>query len=482
MNTFFQQVPAQKIATLGPLVDIQELRAPGLHIQSFVFQPGESWCILGANDSGLERFCDLFSNRIPASEIKAQRCLLPPHPGVLSFQSQQDIFEDELRKDDTDFIGRLDPGTAARAFLRNPEQYHDLVSLFSLQRVLDQGYRQLSSGQARKLCLLAQISHGCRFLVLETPYEGLDAQSCTDLDHILDQLQKQGLALLVLVHNHGDIPSWCSHLAIMHKGEITRQGATDSIRPAAAALFQAQSSLFQVTIEEFRAERREETEGRQGASLIRLRQGFARYGEREVFSNLDLDINEGDHTLISGPNGCGKSTLLHLITGDHPLCYANDLHIFGTRRGSGESIWDIRKHMGIVSPDLHRSYRASGSVLAVVLSGLFDSIGLYDKTGAGQRQQAMRWLERLHLEDKAKLPFRRLSYGEQRLILLARALIKVPRLLILDEPSQGLDASRRNALLHFLAEVAKANICTILYVSHREDEHRDFFCQRISFS
>ena len=213
-----------------------------------------------------------------------------------------------------------------------------------------------------------------------------------------------------------------------------------------------------------------------------MKNGFARYGEVEVFAGLDLTINRGDHTLITGPNGCGKSTLLQILTGDHPLCYANDLIMFGKKRGSGESIWELKRQMGIVSPDLHRNHRVSGSGLAIVLSGLFDTIGLYDAPSQAQQQRARRWLERLGMAARAGQPFRRLSYGEQRLLLLARALIKGPQLLILDEPTQGLDEGNRRALLDFLAEIAAEQLATIVYVSHRQDEFRPFFSQQIRFS
>jgi molybdate transport system ATP-binding protein len=138
--------------------------------------------------------------------------------------------------------------------------------------------------------------------------------------------------------------------------------------------------------------------------------------------------------------------------------------------------------MGIVSPDLHRNHRVSGSALAIVLSGLFDTIGLYDTPSQTQQQRGRRWLARLGLAAKAGQPFRRLSYGEQRLLLLARALIKAPQLLILDEPTQGLDEGNRKALLDFLAGIADEQLATIVYVSHRQDEYRTFFSQRVRFS
>ncbi len=465
----------------GAQIILRGLRTPELCIEDFSSHPGEAWCFLGANGSGMETLCDLLTGEAEAGAVTA-RFEAPAHPGVLSFKGQQAIFEAELRRDETDFIGYTDPGTPARAFIRDAEAHLDLIRLFGLERALDQGYRQLSSGQARKLCLLAQISQGASFLILETPYEGLDRQSCADLDQVLGRLHRQGLAVLIFVHNIGDVPSWCTHLAVIREGLMILRGPLEETLPAARELFAKRSALFRVTVEELRGERRQEADGGSGGELVLLRRGFAGYDGREVFRGLDLTIREGGHTLITGPNGCGKSTLLHLITGDHPLCYANDLHIFGCRRGAGESIWDIKKQMGIVSADLHRNYRVGGTALAVVVSGLFDSIGLYAHPSEAQKRQGLRWLARLHLAAKAARPFRQLSYGEQRLILIARALIKVPRLLVLDEPTQGLDEPNRKALLDFLEEIAAGGICTILYVSHREDEHRDFFTQHIAFS
>jgi molybdate transport system ATP-binding protein len=168
-----------------------------------------------------------------------------------------------------------------------------------------------------------------------------------------------------------------------------------------------------------------------------------------------------------------------MITGDNPKCYANDLRIFGIQRGSGESIWELKRDMGIVSPDLHRNYRAPGTTRQVVLSGLFDSIGLYRRPTGIQERRAMQWLEWIGLAGRAGQPFRRLSFAEQRLVLIARALIKLPRLLILDEPTQGLDNHNRAGLLDFLEQIAANRISTVLYVSHRQDEYRPFFRRHI---
>ncbi len=142
----------------------------------------------------------------------------------------------------------------------------------------------------------------------------------------------------------------------------------------------------------------------------------------------------------------------------------------------------IKKKMGIVSADLHRNYIVPGSVMDCVLSGLYDSIGLYTIPTEEDRKKAAAWLARISLAHKADTPLRTLSYADQRLALIARALIKLPPLLILDEPTQGLDRANRNSLLDFLGEVARENLSTILYVSHREDEFRDFFTTHLQLA
>jgi molybdate transport system ATP-binding protein len=203
------------------LIAIEQLVAEGLRIDRFAAGPGEAWCLIGGNGSGLEQLCDVIAGETIA--FCAGLLRLPPNLGVLSFKRQQSIFEAELRKDDTDFLDRIDPGTPARDFLTDIAGHRRLIELFSLTELLDRGYRQLSSGQARKLCLLQQITRGVGFLVLENPYEGLDRSSCRELDRVLSELRDQGVGLLVLVGNTGDIPLWCTHIAGFKDGTLAVQ-------------------------------------------------------------------------------------------------------------------------------------------------------------------------------------------------------------------------------------------------------------------
>ena len=186
--------------------------------------------------------------------------------------------------------------------------------------------------------------------------------------------------------------------------------------------------------------------------------------------------------MVTGKNGAGKSTLLQMVTGDCPQCFSNDVTVFGFQRGNGETIWDIKKHIGIVSSDLHRSYRVRSDALTVIASGFFDSIGLYKQISQYQLNIALQWLRILGLEAHQETLFQDLSYGEQRLLLIARALVKSPLLLVMDEPTQGLDDINRIRVLALLEKIATTNASTILYVSHREDEQLPLFSQCVKMS
>jgi len=444
-------------------------------IEQFQALPGQAWTLLGTNRSGIDDLFDLVSGRTVKGRV-AER-VLPDQPGVVSFKDQQAVYEAELKKDETDFLDRLDPGTPAREFLEKIQEHAGLIEALGMTKSLDKGYRQLSTGQTRKLLLLAPITKGFSCLVIQAPFDGLDPDSCQELDRAMYQLFSRGIQILIFVYNRADIPSWTTHLGVVAEGTLVYQGPVDQV--PASCLNLTSRPDFQATVEDFSPADETRSDTHEKEDLVRLHRCTAGYEGRAVFTDLSLVVDKGAHTLITGPNGTGKSTLLQVITGDHPACYTCDLTLFGIRRGTGESIWDIKQHMGIVSPDLHRNFRVSGSVLACILSGLFDSIGLYNPVTETQKNRAMTWLSRLDMASKASMPFRDLSFADQRLVLIARALIKGPMLLILDEPTQGLDAPNRDAVLDFLADVARDGLSTILYVSHREDECRDFFVQHV---
>ncbi len=451
---------------------VSGLEHPQLHIDSFQAEKGQSWCLYGPNNSGINAFLQLITGNMSLPQGQ-HHVTLPQNPAVISFSVLQEIYEEELKNDETDFIDYPDPGTLAREFLPENHLDHPLLDRWQIRHCLDHGYRQLSSGQAKKLLLLKAILQGHSCIIIDSPYDGLDVTSCQELDEALQHMAQRDLLLFILVRDCGDIPQWCSHLAIFSATSIELHGPRAEIAPKLQQRRHDQAKLFTATELTTRNEQSSQP-------LVELHDGMARYGNRTIFEHLHLTIRPGEHTLVTGSNGSGKSTLLQLITGDHPGCYANDLKMFGRQRGSGESIWDVKRHIGIVSSELHRNYRVAASCEQVVLSGFFDSIGLYDRPHAIQCHKAQRWLQTIGLSKQGPRPFRELAYGQQRLVLIARALVKQPRLLLLDEPTQGLDDASRKALLAFLEKVATNNAATIIYVSHREDEYLAFYRNHIA--
>ena len=212
----------------------------------------------------------------------------------------------------------------------------------------------------------------------------------------------------------------------------------------------------------------------QNPPLVEMRGVNVGWEEKKVLVNLNWTLNKNESWLIRGPNGSGKTTFLELITGDNMQVFSNDIKIFGARRGTGETIWDIKKKLGIVSYRLHVEYRMVGaSLLAVIVSGFKDSIGLYEKATDVEIAAAKKWLELGGFKGREGESFNNLSYGEQRAILILRAVVKAPQILILDEPCHGLDESFRQKILDLIELIAQNGTTATLHVTHDPTEALD---------
>jgi len=431
---------------------------------------GQSWVVLGTNASGKSTLARLLTGDLACTRGRIED---QNHSAAwVSLESQQELYERELYRDDTDFMEQFDDGTPVSALLTEiapwSDQHDRLVTVLQLASLLQRGYRLLSAGEGRRVMLARALLANPSLLVLDEPFEGLDQASRVDLHRILGELIAQGHQLILLINQLSDLVVGFSFLALLDKGALLYSGAMP------AHIEHAWQQLLAI------ARPMPALPPRQSAyqlanwpdhqPLIDLVDGFVQYDETYQFRAFNWQLRPGCHTQVRGPNGCGKSTLLGLITGDHPQCYRNQLQVLGYQRGQGESIWQIKKHLGYVSGNLHRDYRVSGNVLTVVLSGLTDSIGVYQNVGGTETALAKTWLALIGLADKAQRPFKTLSMGEQRLVLIARALIKQPPLLILDEPTQGLDDFNRFYVLDVVARILAQGPTTLLFVSHRQDE------------
>lgn len=393
---------------------------------------------------------------------------------LLSAETQQAFYEAELAADDSNFQEAVDEGTRVGELLGVDGRAHPLFEAFRLAPLWERGYRQLSTGEARKVLLLRAVLQRPSLLILDDPFDGLDRAACSDLAAAITQAAEALPVMVVGSYAARELPF--EHRVVREvlvigrhqlvfrgsPAELVSRGVDQETRPPPPPV---QLGSYHEPLPP-------------DALLVDLRGGHVCYGDQIVFEGLDLRIRPGQHTLIEGPNGSGKSSLLEMLTGDHPQAYTNDLHLFGRRRGSGESVWEIKRHVGAVSARLHRDYRVAGSVEEVLLSGLYDSIGVYQKPEPSQRHRARAWLDWLDLGLTPSTALRELSFGEQRMVLIARAAIKVPPLLVLDEPTSGLDSENRARVLALVESLCSQQKSTVLMVTHRADERR-FWVERI---
>ncbi|MFI0399285.1 MAG: molybdate ABC transporter ATP-binding protein ModF [Thiolinea sp.] len=433
--------------------------------------PKQHWVILGGNGSGKSALAAILWG--VGEPISGSIQGLPTKTALVSFEAQAELIEQERKKDDADILDIIPEGTAVKELLTLPEAdagyLAGLIELFKFQPLLERGFRKLSTGETRKLLLIRALACRPELLVLDEPFEGLDAASTELLAHLLAELAKQ--TRLVMVLNRVDeIPSFITHMAYMERGQLLHCVAVND--PVASADLQQLLHLKTTDLSIPQAPH-EHLPPKLDLSqpLVRLRQARIAYDEKLVFADLDWTIQAGEHWQVTGPNGSGKTCLLNLITGDHPQCYTNDIFVFGMQRGTGESIWQIKQYIGYVSSNLQWEYRVSINVRNVIISGFYDSIGLYQKYTDRERVIAEQWLALLGMSARATEPFSQLSYGDQRLVLIARAMVKHPTLLILDEPCLGLDDLNRQLVLALIEKICTGTETTVLYVNHRTQDN-----------
>lgn len=336
-----------------------------------------------------------------------------------------------------------------------------LTTLLQLDPVLHEPLIQLSNGENKRLQLAKALLRKPKFLILDHPFLGLDVSGRAILNDILDKLTRQGIGFLLITTPH-EIPDCITHVATLEKGQLVSVVERSAYHPPAASEPDVFSpALLQELIRPVEAD---------FEFAIRMKNVAVIYEEKQVLHNINWEVRKGECWSVAGPNGAGKSTLLSLITGDNPRAYANEIWLFGKRRDTGESIWDIKKNIGYVSPELHLHFDPAATCFQAVASGLFDTIGLFRKLDTDTEELVMQWLRVFELDKKAHRLLSMLSAGEQRMALLARALIKNPPLLILDEPCQGLDEITVARFRKTVNTICQLSGATLLYVSHYQQE------------
>ena len=343
-----------------------------------------------------------------------------------------------------------------------------LYSLFGLEALLDKYVILLSSGELRKLQIAKALFSQPRILIMDNPFIGLDAATRTQLNTLLEALiGEYALQLILLLAKTDDIPPLITHvvevkdMVVGAKLPLAQYLSSRKGRPARVLTDEKEEALNALPYSggDYHA-----------TEVVRLRRVSIRYGERTILHDLDWLVRNGERWALSGPNGSGKSTLLSLVCADNPQSYACDITLFDRPRGTGETIWDIKRHIGYVSPEMHRAYNKDLPAVRIVASGLKDSVGLYVRPTDEEYAVCQWWMTLFgigHLHDRT---FLTLSSGEQRLVLLARAFVKDPELLILDEPLHGLDDRNRQLVKDIIEAFCRRRNKTLIMVTHYEEE------------
>jgi len=451
---------------------------------------GQHWVVTGTNGSGKSALAAVLAG---VGEIEQGSLSgLPSNVGLVSFEAQAELIAKELKKDDADIMDVISLGTPVHEMIfddcQDPKLAQELVEKFGLTSLLDRAFRKLSTGETRKVMLIRALSSKPNLLILDEPFDGLDAGTLTMLQEHLISIADTVPMVLVL-NRFDEMPDFITHVAYMDKvapePKETHKSRSEKKMSGAGKLAltvdkndeQAFHELYQLlhlkTTDLSVPEADPSTKLPDldpSQPLVKLKQASIKYGDTVIVDKLDWTIEQGQHWQLSGPNGSGKTCVLSLITGDHPQCYTNDIFVFGFQRGNGESIWQIKQFIGYVSTALQWEYRVSTSCRNVIISGFFDSIGMYTKSTDNQKKIADQWLELLGMKDRADQPFNKLSYGDQRLLLIARAMVKHPPLLILDEPCLGLDDMNRQLVLALIEKICEGKETTVLYVNHHAED------------
>ncbi|MDR1022217.1 MAG: ATP-binding cassette domain-containing protein [Prevotellaceae bacterium] len=458
-----------------PLIYISNavLRNPEPRFQvplSFELHPHQHWAVVGPNGAGKTTFANLLTGKLPLAEGTVKYSIDGNAPlyekvKMVSFCDMYSLADSRHLYYQQRWHSAEEETPLVRDFINrsgSKTEVQKLVTLFGVENLLDKNIICLSSGELRKILIINALKSVPKVLILDNPYIGLDEKSRMLLNDLFVQLvQAGGMQLVLILSDPNEIPDVVTHVLPIANMQCL-PGVTISCFLAGTEL---QNTMFARS---------------KSYILPPMQEGFApsyhlvldmhnvqvRYGAYPILKDFDWQVKRGEKWALLGPNGAGKSTLLSLICGDNPQAYANNFSLFGKKRGTGESIWEIKKHIGYASPEQLLYYRDSLSCLDVVCSGFFDHVGLHRKCTPLQRQAAWQWMEVFGIAKLKESSFLKISFGEQHLVMLARAFVKNPELLLLDEPMHGLDPANKARVTQVIETFCGQKNKSLIYVTH----------------
>ena len=484
---------------------IENSRKTVVPLVNWTMKKGQVWLVIGPNGGGKADFFNALAGEaglrfVPTEQKTSQDGQVSLYSNtfgksieIVSLEKAARIIQEERENDESDYIeGGVDIGRTGRFFISEqlwpdlkkgtalPDEAYKLdsrpeVELTGIQKILDRGLKYMSTGEIRRTLLARALIGGKQLLLLSDPFAGLDAQSRKILFDFVSKLGNQkdsSVSMIFGMERWHEIPDCVTDVLEFSDKKISFCGARADYEKLVAEKKESSQENSKNNKTQFSELYDVTNDSQDEQPLVQMTNVNVGWDGNQVLKNLTWTVNKGEHWLIRGPNGSGKTTLLELITGDNMQVYCNDVRLFGIKRGSGESIWDIKKHLGIVSYRLHVEYRMLGgtSLENVIISGFRDSIGLYEAPKDTELERAKKWLLLGGFEGREKESFGNLSYGEQRAILILRSVVKSPRILILDEPCHGLDENFREKILDLMNLIGQSGITTMLHVTHDPTE------------
>ncbi len=474
--------------------DGEQLAFRGTH---WTWRHGEQWAILGPNGSGKSLLALALCGKAPVvrgeirhgleddSASRETAALVSPHIQREMILRESSFYQSRwhnglgegqrtvaqfLSQASVEEINPFEVGARrgdAREFRQRRERF---VRWLGIAPLLRRKLIHLSNGEQRKVLLAHTLLRAPGLLILDDPFGGLDVATRQRLREVIARLMRSGLPVLVITSRPDEIPPGTTHLLLVKNRRVVAQGTKAAMlkHPLARKLRRSRSK--EAHIPATPPERLLASVPAKLSPLIELNHITIQRGRRRILDDVSWTVHRGEHWALLGPNGSGKTTLLSLIQGDNPQAYALDLRLFGMRQHTTQTLWHTRQKIGWLSPELHQHYPAAWSCLDVVSSGFFNSIGLHQHCTRRQRAAARRWLREFGLMENAGAALGELALGDQRMILLARAVVKRPKLLILDEPCQGLDLAYRRAVLDTVNRVIAQTGATLIFVTHHAKE------------
>ena len=442
----------------------------------------QNWLVVGPNGSGKTTLVQALAGMAPVVAGRLIRHFDTDNKrpiGYVSFEVHQELIAREEKAEDIqsmvkvpdnltpvrDVIQPSGPGGADEFSLLG-----EMAKELQISHLLDREILTLSTGEMRKVLIARAMLKFPKLLILDEPFDGLDQQSHARLAESIMRMLKGNIQLVLVTHRQEEVIPGITHILTVQDDKVQAKPLDDGFSFSDINNDRVgKTNLESLDFSENRPSENEALKHTEN-TLIRMRGVTVKYDGLPVIDRLDWVVKKGEHWAITGPNGAGKTTLTTLINGDHAQAYANEIYILGIKKGSGETVWEIKRHIGMVSSEFQIRYRKPVHVSDVVLSGFFDSVGLYRHTTNKQKKIAKHWMEQLGVLHLSGRFIHQLSFGEKRMVLLARSMVKSPMILILDEPCQGLDTKNRKRFLDMIHRIGQNGSSHLIYVTHHEDE------------